>query len=868
MNKFLLLISLLLFKLTAYGQTVLFQEDFENVIEDWTNFGDLNPNYWITGVCAGNGPNATGQTAMYITFGGTTPGCGLDGTSNYGFSNSDNGGSKSVIYAHLIKASCASSINVSYNQLLNVDGINDFAEMVYSTDSALTWTAIGTNLTSDNLWQNISTNLPTNLNYTDFLLGFRFTYDNSTSGTQPLAIDNIMVTGIDSEIPTIICPSSQTIYTNATCSAFVGDFIPLAEANDNCTTVSALTFSQSPAAGTNISANTTIQITVFDLSGNNSSCSFTLNALDTISPTIVCLDTISVNVNAACQYQIPNLASSFVYSDNCTLTSNLIFSQIPIAGTTVTGLSTIFVTVTDASGNDISCSTVLAPIDTQAPTVTCPQDITIQNGTICSYTITDFTSQVAVIESCGGYIIEQSPAVNLEIGTGPHTVGFLVTDASGNNSTCTFTLTVLETIPPQFTNCPSNIISCEPLVNYTALFGIDNCAIVDVQQTDNTGFTSGDNFPLGVTPQQYTVTDLSGNTSVCNFNVEVFAYPSDAIIAIDSAEICANLTYNLIANPITSGVGEWTQITSASAIANPTNPSTSVSNFSSGLNTYVWTVSTQNCGVKKDTIYLTVYNQPTVAAIQSDSVFICSAVSTQLLGTFPVTGTPNWSTLENSNIVNPNQHNTVANSLSPGWNTFIYTISNGTCATSYDTLNVYSNNLALIESSDTTVCVTDVFEINAEIPVAGQTAAWYFIKGKGDILTPNSPSSLVENIFAGENIIVYRLTHPVCGFSHDTLRISVNNCSGDEFVIPTVITPNSDGKNDAFYVDNLSVLYPNCEVIIVNRWGTVVFESTGYNTPWNGTFKGEELPMGTYYYKILLNDSEEKSYTGPISIIR
>jgi gliding motility-associated-like protein len=364
------------------------------------------------------------------------------------------------------------------------------------------------------------------------------------------------------------------------------------------------------------------------------------------------------------------------------------------------------------------------------------------------------------------------------------------------------------------------------------------------------------------------VIDLSGNTAVCNFNVEVFTYPSDAIIAIDSAEICANLTYDLVANPITTGVGAWTQITSSSTIANPSNPSTNVSNFSAGINTYVWTVSTQNCGVKKDTIYITVYNQPTAVSIQSDSVYICSATSTHLLGTFPTSGTGTWSTLESATIVNPNQHNTVANSLSPGWNTFIYSISNGTCTASDDTLFVYSNNLALIQSNDTTVCSSDLFEINADIPAAGQTSAWYFIKGKGDILSPNSPTSLVDNVLAGENIIVYRLTHPVCGFSHDTLRITVNNCSGEEFVIPTVITPNNDGKNDAFLVDNLNILYPNCEVIIVNRWGTLVFESVGYNTPWNGIFKGEELPMGTYYYKILLNDSEKKIFTGPISIIR
>ena len=54
---------------------------------------------------------------------------------------------------------------------------------------------------------------------------------------------------------------------------------------------------------------------------------------------------------------------------------------------------------------------------------------------------------------------------------------------------------------------------------------------------------------------------------------------------------------------------------------------------------------------------------------------------------------------------------------------------------------------------------------------------------------------------------------------------------------------------------------------IYNRYGSVVFESTGYTTPWDGTFKGEKLPMGTYYFKLELNDASNKVYKGPISVI-
>jgi gliding motility-associated-like protein len=57
-------------------------------------------------------------------------------------------------------------------------------------------------------------------------------------------------------------------------------------------------------------------------------------------------------------------------------------------------------------------------------------------------------------------------------------------------------------------------------------------------------------------------------------------------------------------------------------------------------------------------------------------------------------------------------------------------------------------------------------------------------------------------------------------------------------------------------------------VVIFNRWGSIVYESIGYVEPWDGTFNGEDLPMGTYFYKIELNDPESTVYSGPISIIR
>jgi gliding motility-associated-like protein len=82
------------------------------------------------------------------------------------------------------------------------------------------------------------------------------------------------------------------------------------------------------------------------------------------------------------------------------------------------------------------------------------------------------------------------------------------------------------------------------------------------------------------------------------------------------------------------------------------------------------------------------------------------------------------------------------------------------------------------------------------------------------------------------------------------------------------ITPNKDGFNDTWTPLDIQS-YENSVIQIFNRWGGLVFESNGGEQyqPWDGTNKGDELPVGTYYYIIDLK-TDDKPQTGPITIIR
>jgi gliding motility-associated-like protein len=118
----------------------------------------------------------------------------------------------------------------------------------------------------------------------------------------------------------------------------------------------------------------------------------------------------------------------------------------------------------------------------------------------------------------------------------------------------------------------------------------------------------------------------------------------------------------------------------------------------------------------------------------------------------------------------------------------------------------------------------------------------------------NSSSDLNPSHLFSE-IGTYQITAIVefdCYTDTVSQNITVVDCSDTitpilAFVFPNVITPNSDGINDLFEIQNLP---ENTEVIILNRWGNVVFSSTNYQNNWDGKdTSGKELADGVYTYK-------------------
>ena len=107
-----------------------------------------------------------------------------------------------------------------------------------------------------------------------------------------------------------------------------------------------------------------------------------------------------------------------------------------------------------------------------------------------------------------------------------------------------------------------------------------------------------------------------------------------------------------------------------------------------------------------------------------------------------------------------------------------------------------------------------------------------------------------------------------------TLSATRGQCSDESSVtivvhprlrIPSAFSPNGDGTDDNWQIENLGE-YANNHVLIFNRWGSKLFETRNYGpgNEWSGTINGQPAPVGTYYYIITVKNH---SYTGPITIV-
>jgi gliding motility-associated-like protein len=339
------------------------------------------------------------------------------------------------------------------------------------------------------------------------------------------------VTVIDNEQPVIVCPANQIETAEASCEFILGNYTGLLAATDNCTITNNLVVIQTPAAGTLVTGTTAISITVSDEVNNISTCAFDVIVEDTASPVITdCVANQSISLDANCEAVVADYTGEITVTDNCTSTTSLIITQSPALGTVFSAHDTVIlvtVTVEDEAGNTTSCSFDVTLLDETFPAMSCPADQVLSSDASCEAVLPDYTVLGTYTDNCSvltDLTITQSPVVGTIV-TGTTVVTIAVTDAAGNMTDCTFDVALMDDAEPSITciadQTLNSIIACgASLPDYRGMVTVaDNCSAVEnivITQNPIAGtIVSGTNTVI------FTVEDESGNTTTCDFQVEV-----------------------------------------------------------------------------------------------------------------------------------------------------------------------------------------------------------------------------------------------------------------------------------------------------------------------------------------------------------
>jgi gliding motility-associated-like protein len=164
-----------------------------------------------------------------------------------------------------------------------------------------------------------------------------------------------------------------------------------------------------------------------------------------------------------------------------------------------------------------------------------------------------------------------------------------------------------------------------------------------------------------------------------------------------------------------------------------------------------------------------------------------------------------------------------------------------------------------VQNRDTTI------KYGKQLQLFAQGAQWYSWTPPGYVSDPNAPAPLARPSET-TTFIASGMDTNGC-VNTDSVQVVVDY-RGNLFV-PSAFTPDGDGRNDGFGPVNLGTR-SLMEFRVFNRWGQEIFSTTDRNKTWDGTWKGEPVPIGTYQYLIRIGypDRMTETYQGDVTVIR
>lgn len=419
----------------------------------------------------------------------------------------------------------------------------------------------------------------------------------------------------------------------------------------------------------------------------------------------------------------------------------------------------------------------------------------------------------------------------------------LVTDANG----CTDTDTVLVTV----NNLPSINAGNDTQIcigDSTLLNVTGGDTYLWTPENGLSSDTSSSPLVIIQDTTEYIVFGTDGNGCINSDTVTIVVNPLPIANAGNDANICTGDATQLTATGGTNYTWLNGTFLDNDAIFNPiATPDTTME--------FIVTVSDSNNCIHTDSVIVNVFR---IDAIPDQNICIGDSVQLDVYGSIGSSYTWTPSTyLSNPNIANP--YSSAQTDI-----TYYVSVSDVQGCTDQDSVSlvVLSAPMASFTSEIEAGCDGAIVEFT-NTSTDGFSFDWIF--GDGGTSTEENPTYVFPygDAFTA-NLIVTNTNGCV-----DTTSFSGDALGFDDYFdifIPNVFTPNGDGENDIFEIRIAGQLNHCTDMKIYNRWGQIMFISTGGNTKWDGhTNVGVIVPEGTYFFVIEIND---KVKSGTIMVFR
>ena len=356
-----------------------------------------------------------------------------------------------------------------------------------------------------------------------------------------------------------------------------------------------------------------------------------------------------------------------------------------------------------------------------------------------------------------------------------------------------------------------------------------------------------------------TVTDVNGCSDQAS--VLVVDNPELSITIIpDNPWICeeSSISLSALLTPSIPDTYEWAPATGLSSTSGATviaSPIITTTYTVTGTDIYGCTAT--------NSVVVSVYPKPDID-FTSDVSNGCEPLLVSFTGTITPPGVENI-----FNFGDPNSGiNNTSTSLHPEhtyeepgtYDVSLYVMTSDGCPYTYaisGMITVYPNPVADFDAFPEDVKIYEPLVSFIDL----STDAYYWDWNFGDSASADNISTLqnTNHSYTEEGVYdIWLIVTSDHGCKDSTMK-QIRSID-DRLIIPNVFSPNGDGNNDYFSITNIEK-YPHNHIIILDRWGNIVYERDNYQNEWNG----EGLSEGTYYYILKYSEKEAK---GIITLIR